>query len=95
MKHAGAAALGRLADLLGALRGMPALTERSPGVFYRKGRAFLHFHEDAAGLFADCRLSGDDFDRFAVTSTAEQARLIETVRGTLDDTKIANGRNAG
>ncbi len=43
MKHAGAAALDQLADLLAAIRTLGAKEPR-PGVFYRKGKAWLHFH---------------------------------------------------
>ena len=78
MKHAGPTALGRLADLLAALRQRPGLVERRPGVFYRRSQAFLHFHEDPAGLFADLR-PGDAWLRLPATSVAEQARLIEAV----------------
>jgi hypothetical protein len=55
VEHAGADALGRLGALLARLRARPALRERRPGIFYVKGRAFLHFHADRAGLFADLR----------------------------------------
>lgn len=66
MKHAGATALDRLEPLLAALRALPGLKEKARGVFYRGGRAFLHFHEDPAGLIADLRLAGPDFERFRV-----------------------------
>ncbi|MBU6429583.1 MAG: hypothetical protein KGR26_11260 [Cyanobacteria bacterium REEB65] len=55
MKHASDAALDRLEPLLVELRRFPSLRERKRGVFYRKGAAFLHFHEDAVGLFVDFR----------------------------------------
>ncbi len=58
MKHAGPAALDRLELLLVQIRTLPGLVEKSRGVFYRKGKAFLHFHEDPAGLFADVRFGG-------------------------------------
>lgn len=69
MRHAGPAALARLAGLLAALRGLPALAERRPGVFYLRGRAFLHFHEDPAGLFADLRAASGEFERFALAES--------------------------
>lgn len=75
MKHAGAAALDQLEPLIAALRALPGLTEKSRGVFYRKSKAFLHFHEDPAGLFADVRC-GDDFERFDVTEEAGRQALI-------------------
>ena len=80
MKHAGAAALDALEPLLARVRALPGLKEKARGTFYRKSRAVLHFHEDPAGLFADVRLSGDDFTRMRVTDPAEQealARLLE------------------
>ncbi len=50
MKHAGAEALDQLEGLLEQVRLRTQLTERKRGVFYRKSRAFLHFHEDPAGV---------------------------------------------
>ena len=78
MKHAGGAALGALSDLLASLRTHPALVEKRPGIFYVRGKAFLHFHEDPAGLFADLRL-GSDWQRFPVNSRDEQAELLAVI----------------
>ena len=81
MKHATPAALDQLAPLLAELRTLDALTERSRGVFYRKSRAFLHFHEDPKGLFADIRdASNGDFERFDVTGADGRARLLAAAR---------------
>lgn len=85
MKHASAAALDELETLLDDLRKRPGLKERSRGVFYRKGRAFLHFHEDPRGLFADIRAAaGDDFERIDVTLEPGRAalRLVAQARDT-------------
>lgn len=79
MKHAGPAALDRLEPLVERLRTLPGLTEKGRGVFYRRSKAFLHFHEDPAGLFADVRLEGADFDRRRVETDAEQAALFAIV----------------
>jgi hypothetical protein len=76
MKHATPAALDRLEPLLTAIRALPSLTERSRGVFYRKSKAYLHFHEDPAGLFADVRNAADDFDRYRVETEAERAAFL-------------------
>jgi len=84
MKHAGPAALARLDDLLTPLRRYRALVEKRPGVFYRRGRAFLHFHEDPAGLFADIR-PDDAWIRLPVNEAAEQALLLATVDRVLND----------
>ncbi|MFN3514310.1 MAG: hypothetical protein ACK41C_14775 [Phenylobacterium sp.] len=76
MKHAGSAALDALEPLLAHLRALPGLAEKSRGVFYSKSKAFLHFHEDPKGLFADIRAEdGRTFDRFDVTGPEGQARL--------------------
>jgi hypothetical protein len=78
MKHAGAAAFEALSDLLDRLRSRTALTERRPGIFYVRGKAFLHFHEDPAGLFADLRV-GSDWQRFPVNSLDERAGLLAVI----------------
>jgi hypothetical protein len=76
MKHATPAALDQLEPLLAELRTLD-LTEKSRGVFYRRSRAFLHFHEDPKGLFADIRdPSGADFERLDVTGPAGRERLL-------------------
>ncbi|MGC9269054.1 hypothetical protein [Acidiphilium sp.] len=79
MKHASPATLNQLADLLGELRVIAVLVERKPGVFYRKSRAFLHFHEDPAGLFGDLRRSAA-WERFPLDTPAERARFMQAVR---------------
>ena len=81
MKHAGKDALDALEPLLGSLRVLPGLREKSRGTFYVKSRAFLHFHEDPAGLFADIRdADGLDFERLDVTSEGGRARLVALAR---------------
>jgi len=79
MKHATSAALDQLEPLLAALRATPGLKERSRGVFYWRSRAFLHFHEDPAGLFADLRNDRGDFDRIAVSDVEGQGALLALV----------------
>ncbi len=84
MKHAGAEALDGLDPLLAELRSFPALVERKRGVFYRGSRAFLHFHEDRTGMYADVRLErDDDFTRLRVSTRAERTRLLRAVRASL------------
>jgi hypothetical protein len=79
MKHATEATLLTLAPLLAQLRTVPKITERKLGIFYRKSKAYLHFHEDPEGLFADVRLDGDGFTRFAVNTKTEQQQLFAMV----------------
>ena len=83
MRHLTPAGLDRLETLLGELRRLEGLREKRPGVFYRRSRAFLHFHEDAAELFADVRL-GVDFERIRVTRRSEQRSLVTAIRRALE-----------
>jgi hypothetical protein len=78
MRHAGPSTLARIVDLLEELRARPVLRERTPGVFELKSRAFLHFHDDPSGVYADVRLA-DDFVRMPVTSRSEQSDLLERI----------------
>jgi hypothetical protein len=82
MRHARADDLEPLADLLTSLRALDGLTETKPGTFYRRSNAFLHFHVDPAGLFADLKLDGE-FQRFRVSTQREQARLLTKARSAL------------
>lgn len=81
MRHAAKDTLDSIESLLGGLRALAGLKEKSRGSFYCKSRGFLHFHEDPKGLFADIRAAdGRDFERLDVTSDAAKARLLEIVR---------------
>jgi len=80
VKHAGSETLDQLAELLAELRQIPALTGRKAGIFYRRSGAFLHFHEDPDGPYADVRLRDDeDFVRFRVKTMAEKKNLVREV----------------
>ncbi len=85
MRHITSERLDELTDLLEALLRIESLREKKRGVFYRKSRAFLHFHEDPAGLFADVRLGGSDFDRRRVSTQAERASLLAAIRSFVDE----------
>jgi hypothetical protein len=78
MKHAGPSTLARIAPLLEELRTHSVLREMRPGIFYLKSRAFLHFHDDPAGVFADIRLA-DEFVRLEVTTRAQQSDLLDRI----------------
>lgn len=83
MRHAGHPTLALLEPLLARLRALEGLTERKAGTFYRRGSAFLHFHEDPAGLFADAKLDGRRFERFPVDTPDQQAALLGRVAESL------------
>lgn len=78
MKHAGRAALEELAPFLAEIRKRALLREKRPGVFYLRSRAFLHFHEDPSGLFADVRL-GEDFTRHPVSTARQRQDLLRRI----------------
>jgi hypothetical protein len=80
MKHAGAAVLDAIEPMLVKLRQLEGVTERKPGIFYRKSTAFIHFHEDPAGTFADVR-KGREWLRLPVNTSAERQRLVRLAQG--------------
>jgi hypothetical protein len=79
VKHVSPAGLKELDDLLRELRDVDGLTEKKRGVFYRGSRAFLHFHEDPSGLYADVRIHVE-FERLRVSTKRERKRLLSLVR---------------
>ena len=80
MKHATQQALDAIPVFLNEIRQLPGLKERKSGVFYRKSRAFLHFHEDGVELFADVRLEGPEFERFPATNRSQQKKLLQAIK---------------
>ena len=91
MKHATDVALDALEPLLRELRRFDALTERKRGVFYRGSSAFIHFHEDSAGFFADAKVS-PDWVRFDVTTAAQRRAFVREVRACLRVNALAKSR---
>ena len=84
MKHATSAALDQLEPLLAQIRALDGLKEKSSGIFYRKSQAFLHFHEDPKGLFADVRdASGRGFERIDVTEEGGRQALLAAAHSRL------------
>jgi hypothetical protein len=94
MKHASARALQQLAPLIEQLRTLPSLVERTPGSFYYRSSAFLHFHEDPAGLFADAKLDFKLFERYRVSTRAEQSALFKAVAAALARSQSGAGSGA-
>jgi len=84
MLHATENTLAKYEALVASLRAIDGMNERRPGIFYRKSKAFLHFHEDPTGLYADLRMYvNDEFVRMRVTSRVEQSALITLVTSAL------------
>ena len=84
MKHAGAETLRALDKLLVGIRKCE-LNEIKPGIFYQKRTAFLHFHEDPAGLFADVKMLSA-YRRYPVNSRAQQHALLKVIKEQLKQT---------
>jgi hypothetical protein len=78
VKHAGAAALEQLSEILRQIRQKEGIKERKLGIFYRKSRSFLHFHQDPAGLFADLA-TGPNFERYPVNTVEERQALLAAI----------------
>jgi hypothetical protein len=78
VRHARPEDLTPLAAVLERLRAVSVLTEKKPGTFYRGSRAFLHFHVDPAGLFADVR-PNDTWERLPVDTPDQQQALLDAV----------------
>ena len=82
MKHAGDAVLDRVDELLTQIRKQAGLKEKKRGVFYRGASAFLHFHENPAGLFADLRMNAG-WERIPVQMRVQKRALLAKINGEL------------
>lgn len=81
MAHADEAALARLLPLLRQLREIKGLREMKPGIFYLKGSAFIHFHDDGGALVADLKKAGGSgFDRYPVDAPPGQRKLVDDAK---------------
>lgn len=79
MRHAQDEALDALEPLLAQLRRLRGLVERKRGSFYRGSSAFLHFHEDPAGFFADVKC-GRDWERMRASTAGERRAVLARAR---------------
>ena len=98
MKHAGDVTLDALENILRQIRSYSELTERKRGIFYRKATAFLHFHEDDAGIFADLKIgpvkTSLKYRRFRVSTLAEQRKLLKLIQKQLTP-NLGSRKNSG
>ena len=86
MAHADAKALEPLLPLLRQLRDIKGLKEVKPGIFYCRGAAFIHFHDEQGTLVADLKKAGGSgFDRYPLNTAPAQRKLV-------DDAKRRAGR---
>jgi len=79
VKHASPTTLELLGALFAEVHKRPQLREKSPGSFYLKSKAYLHFHEDATGIFADVKLNLAEFTRMRATTAREQRALLAAI----------------
>jgi hypothetical protein len=92
VRHITPARLDGIEELLASLRTVDGLVERKRGVFYRRSRAFLHFHEDGDDVYADVRLGGDDFERLRATTKSEQRALVKRIVRATGATRESSSR---
>lgn len=81
MKRATAASLAAAEGLLADIRSLGA-EQVKPGVFYHKGRALLHFHEEDGALYCDLK-EKSEWVRYPVGTPSVNARLSRAVRAAL------------
>ncbi|MGI9326025.1 MAG: hypothetical protein ACR2PZ_12445 [Pseudomonadales bacterium] len=79
MKHATDPTLHSIEHLLSQIREVESLKEKKLGVFYRKSRAFLHFHEQGDSIFADVRIAGSEFTRLPCNTDRQQRALVRAI----------------
>jgi hypothetical protein len=81
MARADAQALQGLLPVLRQLREIKGVQEKSPGIFYARRDAFVHFHDENGVLHADLKKpGGSGFDRFPLATPAEQRKLVDEAR---------------
>ena len=81
MAHADPKALEPLSPLLRQLREIKGLKEVKPGIFYCRGAAFVHFHDEQGALVADLkRASSSGFDRYPLATPQAQRKLVDDAR---------------
>ena len=83
MAHTKSADLLDLIALRAELSKLAGVQEKKPGIFYRKGAGFLHFHDKDGVRWADVKLDGVwtkvelDFNATA----AQKKKLLAIARG--------------
>ncbi len=81
MPRADADALARLAPVLRQLRDIKGVREERPGTFLARREAFVQFHEDGDGLYADLKKAGGSgFDRYPLATPAQQRKLVDDAK---------------
>lgn len=83
MGHARPDELADIQTLLAQIRELPGLKETKPGIFYRRGKGFLHFHTRKGSRWADIR-DGQDWGEAVLlpfeAGPQAQADFLDTVK---------------
>ncbi len=79
MKHASEKTLSSIKDVLKSIRQNKFLKEKKKGVFYKQSQAFIHFHEDLGGLFADLK-TNNEWKRFPVNTRNEKEHFLKEAK---------------
>ena len=70
-----------LQALLRQLREIKGVREMKPGIYYLRGTAFAHFHQENGMRHADLKKpGGSGFDRFALDTPPGQRKFIDEAR---------------
>ena len=59
--------------------GIDGLIEKANGAFYQRRVGILHFHEDAEGVYADVKISGD-WRRVEIDRADGRRRVLDLLR---------------
>ena len=87
MAHTKPSDLRDITELLEELAALPGLTQRKPGIFYRKSGGFLHFHDKDGLRWADVKTSAG-WQKVEVPfnpSRAACARLLRAAKSALGE----------
>jgi hypothetical protein len=82
-------------ELVDALRAVDGLVDvgRDPPNFWFRSRAFLHFHENPEGTYADVRFGHGDFEPVWASTPHERLELLARVCDHLE--RLERSRKSG
>jgi len=82
MGHTRPEMLSDIAHELDAIRALEGMKEKSPGVFYYKSVAFLHFHDKAGSRWADVKTPRgyQEIEIQFTPGAAARRRFLQAVR---------------
>jgi hypothetical protein len=82
MAHTKPSDLADLTALRAELAKLPGVSEKKPGIFYRKGEGLLHFHDKDGVRWADVKLNAwSKVDLDFGASEAKKKKLVSIARG--------------